>query len=43
MPFDLFKEIKDDFKRENYEMKYLTNLDNNRFLSILNMVDFLEM
>ena len=28
MPFDLFKEIKDDFKRENYEMKDLTNLDN---------------
>ena len=28
MPFDLFKEIKNDFKRETYEMKDLANLDN---------------
>ena len=28
MPFDLFKEIEDDFLRENYELNDLTNLDN---------------
>ena len=28
MPFDLFKEIKDDFIRENYGINDLTNLDN---------------
>ena len=28
MPFDLFKEIKDDFIRENYGVNDLTNLDN---------------
>ena len=28
MPFDLFKEIEDDFLRENYELNDLANLDN---------------
>ena len=28
MPFDLFKEIEDDFIRENYGVNDLTNLDN---------------
>ena len=28
MPFDLFKEIEDDFIRENYGVEELTNLDN---------------
>ena len=27
MPFDLFKEIEDDFRREKYEINNITNLD----------------